>query len=487
MQEEQIPFSEFDSSLKEVIENKYIYPVTEWLLTEVGNNSVLAQSNNSLWESALTIIFLERLKKLNILDKSKEKIINGKIKIVADWLVNEKNIYIKDDIEYINWENVTWDTAVIIRAILLSSLNKDVTLSKRQEYEDLSYKSIVFLYEKFLDWDTAVKYPFGAADLAQIVSSSVFIFNNFPELSQRITDKIINNDKFKSRFKKCKNLLDLSLEIIKYLLFVKEQEIENINEKGKEINIYWWDDYFTTAEVLDCLSIFYSTCNQNDDKKYKKDLKNIAHTIMGACLYFEKNQFDGMWGSHIDTIRVIDSYINISSLKKLSSNNILIEPEIHTAFKAIRWICDEKQIFSDGSFMHTMFLTIFYANALLTIHEKWTPVNKKIYDLYDDVVWSAPVRTTPERNMRLFIEMENNRMEEGIVTKDAKIKDLYTIGITIITFCVMSFLLDLMYDFINIDKGLVNIDFTKVPKLAYAMGLTITSTLVTFIRKYFLN
>ncbi len=484
MRKEQVPFSQFDNTLKEIIEKKYIYPVTEWLLTEVGNNVVLAQSNNSLWESALTIIFLERLKKLDILGNHKEELIDEKIKNVANWLVNEKNIYVEDGIEYINWENVTWDTAVIIRAILLSSLNAH---SKKKEYEELSYKSMVFLYEKFLDWDKTVKYPFGAADLAQIVSTSVFIFNNFPELSQRITDKIIKSDRFKKRFKKSKDLLDLSLEIIKYLLFIKEQKIENINEKGNEIGIYWWDDYFTTSEVLDCLSIFYSTCNQNSDTRYKKNLKDIMYAITGACLYFENNQFDGMWGSHIDTIRVIDSYVNISSLKKLSSNDLLIEPEIHTAFKAIRWICDEKQVFSDGSFMHTMFLTIFYANALLTIHEKWDPANKKIYDLYDDVVWSAPVRTTPERNMRLFIEMENNRMDEEIVIKNEKIKDLYAIGITIFALFVMVYILDLMYDFVSVEKSLVKIDFTKIPKFAYATGATLVASFVAFIKKYSLK
>ena len=168
---------------------------------------------------------------------------------------------------------------------------------------------------------------------------------------------------------------------------------------------------------------------------------------------------DGTWGSHIDTIKVIQAYVLIRRRfpRKRQPNqkdDWLFVPEIHTTFKALRWVCDDKQIFSDGSFLHTMFLTIFYALALIEVYESWEPAECRVDQLYDDVVWASPVRTTPERSKRLKLALKNRELQEEL-ERTSQVKDrlkrvLYTIGA-----CVL-----LTSLFIYVGKATGRIDFS---------------------------
>ena len=129
-----------------------------------------------------------------------------------------------------------------------------------------------------------------------------------------------------------------------------------------------------------------------------------------------------MWGSHIDTIRVVHSYVlvrrQIPQRSQLSLDPLIV-PEIHTTFKALRWLCDEKQIFDDGSMLHTSFLTIFYALALAEVYRSWEPARLRIDRLYDDVVWFSPVRTTPERSKRLAAEIQIAELQDRLHMQEA--------------------------------------------------------------------
>jgi len=96
------------------------------------------------------------------------------------------------------------------------------------------------------------------------------------------------------------------------------------------------------------------------------------------------------------------------------ASDALIQPEIHITFKALRWICDEKQIFDDGSFLHALFLSVFYAGTLIEVYRSWAPCEYSIDKLYDDVVWASPMRTTPERTMRLAADISNDNLRNEL-------------------------------------------------------------------------
>jgi len=219
--------------------------------------------------------------------------------------------------------------------------------------------------------------------------------------------------------------LDVQGDIIQYLLHKKTEQTLTVDFSNEEVLAYWWDDYFSTAEVVSALALFHHYCSGSEDAaaQYAPLTRAVKETLVRACTYFEQGQVEGMWGSHIDTIRVTHAYVLIRRMipQRLHGlNEPLIVPEIHTTFKALRWMCDPKQIFSDGSFLHTMFLTIFYASALIEVYRSWEPCRDSIDKIYDDVVWFSPVRTTPERSKRLAAELVNTELEERLASAKAE-------------------------------------------------------------------
>ena len=408
---EQLPFSPFDLTLKEVLKKNQIRKVALWLLGK-DENSILAQYSNSLWESSLSIIFL--INYVAILDEHEEPDLKNKIKskskAVARWLKDKKTE--SHDHKYIHWEGVTWDTCVVIRALgkALKEFPDEFSEHEKTEIKKCISKGASWLYYRFSKWETEVKYPFGPADVAQIISTLIIIRSDFPEIYSNILSE--------SGKKKC----EIEVEIVRYLLHIKTEKTLTIpitSDEDEEVVTYWWDDFFSTAEVVEALAVFYKYYESDLELKNldKKILSLTKHALVKACAYFEQGQVDGMWGSHIDTIKVIYAYVRIRNLIPQSnsfSKEPLIIPEIHTTFKALRWMCDEKQIFSDGSFLHTMFLTVFYAHALLEVYNGWEPANLIIKQLYDDVIWFSPVRTTPERSKRLAAELHIGELNENI-------------------------------------------------------------------------
>ena len=56
----------------------------------------------------------------------------------------------------------------------------------------------------------------------------------------------------------------------------------------------------------------------------------------------------------------------------------------------------------------------FYFHALLEVYNSWKPARETIEKIYDDVVWSSPMRTTPERSKRLDLTLENRELNHKI-------------------------------------------------------------------------
>lgn len=466
-----IPFTPCNITLQELLRTKYITSVSRWLL---GKNqmSILAQTSESAWESALTVITLSEVSK--ILNASNEELelrkeITRKSILVADWLLSKK----KSENNFAHWENVTWDTSVIIQALLIvvTEYEKELSDTKIKEIETVVVESCKWLYYKFNQWDNDVKYPFGAADVAKLVLT----FTKLYEVNKKLYLRM--QTEYKEQIDNTDDGHWLS-KIVEHLLQGKTEEISIVinNKREEEILTYWWDDYFTTAEVAESLAIFYDFCSKRKTYKgcNKKLLDDIKHTLIKACMYFEQGQIDGMWGSHIDTIKVINSYVLIRRFVQNSHNGkkiALIEPEIHTVFKGLRWMCDEKQCFSDGSFMHTMFLTVFFASALVEVYKSWEPAKSRVDEIYDDVVWAAPVRTTPERIKRLSVEIKNSNLEEEIIneknnyqmlkknTKDVKYKMMSTILILSASMIIFPIVLYIGYSMLGIST---TIDTDKI-------------------------
>src|SRR5436309_6463632 len=114
----ELPFTPYSDTLRKVLRQQYIRKVATWLLGK-DENSVLAQAGNSVWEAALTIIFLAEAS--DILAEAQEdsdlrEQIRYKSAAVARWLLTKKISPIGTS-DHAYWERVTWDTSVVIRGL----------------------------------------------------------------------------------------------------------------------------------------------------------------------------------------------------------------------------------------------------------------------------------------------------------------------------------------------------------------------------------
>lgn len=404
------PFRPATATMQEILRKQFIPRVVRWLLGR-HSSSILAQESGSAWETALSLqVFVDALTVLRDTsphDEDLETQIGLKSMQAARWLLSVKYAVQSPDGEaLVNWENVTWDTSVVIRGLLtvLKESAAQFSSAEQEDLKDAVVKGTRWLLTRFDTWHTDVKYPFGPADVSQIVITLIYLARTFPDLYARACSG------YKSR-RGAAQSSDPAADIITYLLHTKTKRTLPVHDAGEaeEVAAYWWDDYFSTAEVVEALATYYElslTPTQHVTPNAEL-LVTIKTVLVGVCAFFEHTQCDGMWGSHVETLKVTHCYIALRRcIPELTpGGGQFLVPEIHTTFKAIRWMCDPKQIFADGSFLHTMFLTIFYSRAVIEVYRSWPPARSPIEKLYDDVVWFSPVRTTPERSRRHHLEI----------------------------------------------------------------------------------
>ncbi|MFW9996930.1 MAG: hypothetical protein ACFFD4_33115 [Candidatus Odinarchaeota archaeon] len=424
---ESLPFKPYEEKLKTVIRKVYIKKVTEWLLGRKDDGFILAEASNSSWEIALSIIFFADVIDIRKENDEEKEFCESTPSLCADVtrrLLRKKKAAGND--RFIHWDGVTWDTAVVIRAILRILLLCPDRFSKGEKDEifQSAKKSLHWLFMRFEKWEKEIKYPFGPADVSQILITICFLKENFPDAYSEIEKEYSFED----------NESAIEDQICKYLLHSKtviEEDIEGI----KDI-VSSWGDFFQTAEVLESLVIYYRYLDAKSNFNALKD--EIKITIKQVHRYIEYNQEeDGMWGTHIDTIRTLGAYTKASKLMPF------LDVEHHIVFKPLRWICDEKQCFSDGSFLHTMFLTIFMCGTIVEIHNNWSLADYSIAEVYDTAFWCSPVRTSVERTKRFATELKNEKLIEKYDEKEKQLnksrKRQYTISLALASIIITFF------------------------------------------------
>ena len=174
------------------------------------------RKGGSAWESALTIIFLSEAS--HIFESCNEELelrhrISYKSAAVACWLLTKKRTTEIDGINYIFLEDVTWDTAVIIRGLLVSlkEYKREFSAIQQNEIIEAAVDATKWLYFRFGKWETNIKYPFGPADVGQIVITLVYIMSEYPEIYDRIQKEYYN----------VSPPHNLVTEIVEYLLHIK--------------------------------------------------------------------------------------------------------------------------------------------------------------------------------------------------------------------------------------------------------------------------
>lgn len=400
-----LPFTPFDAPLKEVLARSYIVPVTRWL-SGTQPDTVLAQAGNSAWEAAMSVDFFTQA--LSILRDANPapdllEVIPRKSANVVRWLLELKREMPGGP--YVSWEGVTWDTSVIIRTVL--GAMHLLRTEERQAVEDAAVASCNWLLSRFQRWKEEVKYPFGPADVAQILMTLVFVIERFPELYRRIAAAYEPQTP--------PSPLSLCRYIAEYLVRDCTREHSAADHSSGPIEIAYWLDGFNTAEVVEALGLYYHLVVpqpplqiQEERDALRVHLSEVRDVLKGAYQWFEHVQSeDGTWGAAFDTSRILQTYVRLPHLAYG-----MVDAMPYRVFKTLRWLCDEKQIFSDGSYQHTDFITTFYSHALISVYTSWELADRTVAELYDDVLWMAPTRASPERSQRLALEVSVATLKE---------------------------------------------------------------------------
>lgn len=443
----EIPFRSFNKTLQQILSEEYLSKAAIWLLGK-QETSILAQESGSHWETALSIEFLVGAQEI-IQRTQPEESFGGKIQskcvYAAKWLLSRVE---NPGEQYATWDYVTWDTAVVTKSLLLASSAYGDKFSNQevQQIRSCSIKAGRWLLKRFGEWEQEVKYPFGPADIAQILTTLIYVKNNY-------------NNLYKELEKGRRVSVDETLrDIVKYLLQIKVPFPKETGTESGEEELSWWRDFFSSAEVIESLAVYYR-CFKNDPNE-KQMLEEIKGTAIKFFRSLEYGQDDGMWGTHVDTIRTLHAYVRVPKL----IDGLSSEP--HFIFKALRWICDEKQRFSDGSFLHTTFLTVFMSSTLLEIHRSWDKSAHEISRIYDDVLWSTPVRTTPERTKRFAAELRVAQLQDEKVQLDTRTERRRRRNWTLLSTGGLALLLLFIPELFEASKFSISVGMTNLPEFS---------------------
>ena len=468
-----IPFKEPNDKFDDVLYNEYILKSIDWI-DKASGDVAFAQNFGCNWEAAYILEYLLDVRKIAKTKNDQKCITKSEsmsYSIVSFLLSDEQVIPVKQRENYdrktgkwmeqkhrTNWDGNTWDTSVVCNSLLyfIDEFGDDKSFKNDPRYFQIWLTlplALKWLYDQFDNNRTQYsQYSFGSIDYSRILMLFIFV----------IKSQYCNSILSKSNLNK-KDLIRAIHDLAKYVDKEKvSDEIEIYNDterKLKKETILNWGDCFITAEICDAMSHYINFLEANKLKNnHDIWIKEVYETLKRAMRSVEVTQSsEGMWGAHDDTIRCLSSYLTtISELKSFekiyqkfdtSSKHSLPEwikgsdYEEHKVFKAIRWLFDPKQRFSDGSYLHTSFLSVFMFEAYIAINNHWDfAKNKTIYKIYDEVFWMSPARTTQEKGqvVELEIEQENKLME---IRKLKNMTKSMGLGIVVIAVIVVFFIL----------------------------------------------
>jgi hypothetical protein len=135
--------------------------------------------------------------------------------------------------------------------------------------------------------------------------------------------------------------------------------------------------------------------------------------------------------------------------------------------------------------MHTMFLTVFFADTLVTVYKFWNEADKNVLDIYDDVVWSSPTRTTPERHARLSLEIKYNELV-GTNSKLVHIHNTTKMILGAIIAILIATVIASLSDYVNVTLD-QKIDIEDWVAIFITLTLALVTVVSFVIKKFFLT
>ena len=485
-----MPFQNPDELFTDALYNEFICKSIKWV-EDSSCGGAFAANFGSYWESAYMLSYLIDVSKI-IKERNDAVLDAERVHSMCDSIVNFL-IRPEDQLLITNWENNIWDTSVIANSLLYYVDYFGVDMSNKipicQKMQKVLPAVIKWLYDQFTENEAVYsQYSFSVVDYSRILYLFIYVCKSSyrAKLLQPVHLKISD---IISALHGLAMHIDKSKVVENVLIYSESTRAVSTEE------IVNWGDCFVTAEICEAMSrylLFLIADKANKISSHDHDdwVKHMYSSLKRAMRWVEAVQSsEGMWGAHDDTIRCLSSYIaTISALKEFERSpfNGITESsgtmacgigesdcEDHKVFKAIRWLFDPKQRFSDGSYLHTSFLSVFFFETFVSIYKHWNfSDGKTIYKIYDEVFWMSPARTTQEKGqvVELEIEREGNRIE---------IKNLKYQRRVFIWSCITIAVISLGF-FLATLIGFLTVKVTLVDNNADAVALVFTLVLFAF-------
>lgn len=374
------PFMPFDDKLSDILIRDFVVPALEWLHGQsVGvapSTLVSAHAEVAMAISATTALLKGRPQLAHRLGYLIEKCATEVV-----WLEQKATFH---DNGTCCFDHSAWDTSTAVRA-LFDVMNVDVIATEVRQRQASGIDKVIvggvrWLLSRFNDADRgSLGSLLNPSEYAQIGRALAIVSERY-DLDEETRAHTV--------------YADVSEAISRILTILVERRSERMieiatDDHSTKIATIWWDDFFGTSEVL----LFFSTLNSAIRRGSVK-LEPSNRTLMRECitkcfLLLEHTQSDGLWGGYLDTVGVLNAYVSISEQSKTLFNEgrdrqlLLAQPRI--VFRALRWMCDPTQRSSDGSVLHTAWLTTLFAISLVQVATLWSYADKTVGELYDDL------------------------------------------------------------------------------------------------------
>lgn len=431
-----------DKPLVESIKNEYLMNALKWVgdFRDPNSKELLGVKTGSLWGVGYGLRCLIEARNIYLASDAFPGDFDDKAGSATRFLI-KKASFGRDNC---NWEGNIWDTAVICRALLFyTQIYPD--LSRQANTTAVCRKALRWLSIQVEKWRT-IRYALGIPDLSQILRTFILAQEIMPKEFEAITREI--RDESSSD-----NLLEDLVDEIVHSVELSSQLLDGHSENVA----IWDDDVFATADAIISLSkCVTSPAFQNNSRI---GASTILEILEPAIRYLELEQVDGKWGIEETTAVALRAYI--AGCKALGAGRT---PEPHIVFKAVRYLCDPKTVFSDGSIAHEMEPTVYMILALIEVLNNWQLPDglcdkKPTIELYDYIIWSTPTRSTHERVLRMQAQTEADQLRDknksliyNLTEKDREIRWWRTIFFILIWATVGS-IIAIMLSFVVVGLG----------------------------------
>ena len=457
-----------DRIFRDALWDEYIVPVAKWFMREPGSAYLLPQSSGSIWECSLAIDFLLQISDNPFTENVFKKEINERCRATVRWMISQ----LKDESngESSSWDSAIWDTAVALCTVVrcrdtLTSMSD----ADRDEIDSVAIKTCTWLMNRVKLWSNDAKYLLGPSDLAKVLKALVVIHQRYTS-GFRTAEQLVG-------FEDCASIDEATRFLVTMAISENAPDSSGADDLTKGCLMHW-GGAFNTGEVLQGLSAYLNWCSSGNSGKHKDA---VSSAISRGLRYVETTQREGIWNNAPDTCGTLWCYLSV--VRETDG----FDYEDHVVFKAMRGLCDNTQALDDGSFLHSSYVTVFYALALYEAYSSWPLGNKSTNEVYDVALWLAPNSSSEERMKRLELELQIKDHEDTLRNNKEREKELllrrYTIY-TLIMSCV------LLYFILQISQSLIFVewkfDVNDPTMLISIIGIwiTVVPILIAAVRSY---